>query len=181
MTLLDVVRGVAALMPEGLRRGWTLLNSGFTRGANEQVAARAAEWIGRHGEEHGLRAPDVQERGRAAGCGAYLGSLGLSMRAQYDAQGNIFDRAIVGVRLSRAILGWVREGALAARAEALGLGELEVLYQRVRSEVEADGIPAEALGVPADVQAAAATGWSGVAGRERTGNDGAAEDGRGLR
>ena len=47
--------------------------------------------------------------------------------------------------------------------------------------MEAAGIPAEALGVPADVQAAAATGWSGLAGREPAGNDGAAEDGRGPR
>ena len=158
--------------------GWALLNSGFTRGANELAAGRAAEWVGRHGEEHGLRAPDIEERGRAAGCGSYLGSLGLSPRAQYDAQGSICDRAIVGVRLSRAILGWVREGALAARAEAMGVAELEVLYQRVRGGVEAAGIPAEAIGVPLDVQAATAAGWGGPAERATANNDRAAEHGR---
>ena len=128
------------------------------------------------------------ERGRAAGCGAYLSSLGLSPRDQYDAQGNIFDRAIIGVRLSRAILDWIRGGALASRAGALGVAELEVLYQRVRREVEAEGIPAEAVGIPLDVQAAAARGRGGPAApcgaashqQQQQQQQPAAEDGRGA-
>ena len=46
----------------------------------------------------------------------------------------------------------------------MGVAELEVLYQRVRGEAEAAGIPAEAIGIPLDVQASAAAGWVGPRG-----------------
>ena len=58
MTLPDVTTGIGALLPPELRDGWVLLNRGRTRGAGEGEAARAAEWVGRHGEQHGFRALD---------------------------------------------------------------------------------------------------------------------------
>ena len=62
----------------------------------------------------------------------------------------------------------------------MGVAELDVLYQRVRGEVEAAGIPAEAIGIPLDVQASAAAGWGGPAERAAANNDRAAEHGRGA-
>ena len=175
--ITGVIRGIAALMPEELRPGWTLLNSGRTRGRDEQPAARAAEWVARHGEGHGFRAPDMDERSRATGCGAYLEGLQLNAVALYNAQGNHFDRAIVGWRLSRVLLAWAQGGDLPRGPRPLGAADLERLYQRVRIAVEAGGMPAEPVGVPVDVQAAAATQWGGPTGAHGDTST-AAEDGR---
>ena len=58
--------------------------------------------------------------------------------------------------------------------------DIEEGYQRLRTAVEGDGIPAETEGVPRDVQRAAAMGWrqpDGAA-QGRAGGALAAEDGR---
>ena len=67
----------------------------------DAACAPAVHWIARYGERHGFRTPSVAERSRALGLdqGGYASALGLSPRDLYDAQGNAFDRAIVGVRL----------------------------------------------------------------------------------
>ena len=178
MTLPDATTGVGALLPPELRDGWVLINRGRTRGAGEGEAARAAEWVGRHGEQHGFRALDPQERSRATGCGAYLEGLGISSRALYDAQGYHFDRAIVAWRLSRYITAWVRGEWVPVGPDPLDVPGLERLYQRIRAAVEDEGIPTQPMGVPADVQRAAALGWAPAPGGGRAGNADAAEDGR---
>ena len=179
MTLRVVVSRIGALLPTELREARVLLNRGRTLGSEGVEADRAAEWVGRHGEQHGFRVPDISERGRATGCGAYLDSLRLGQRDLYDAQGNHFDRVIVAWRLSRYVLAWTRGDAVPLGPEPLDVAGLEQLYQRVRIAVEADGVPAVPMGVPADVQRAAAMGWvhRATGGEERSISS-AAEDGR---
>ena len=67
------------------------------------------EWITRHGPAHGLRIPSIAERSRALGLEPYLHTLGLTDREAYDAQGNAFDRNIVGIRCGAALQGWLNE------------------------------------------------------------------------
>ena len=179
MPLQDVTARIGALLPAELRRGWALLNRGRTRGDDEGEAERAAEWVGRHGEQHGFRAPDLGERGRATGCGAYMDSLGLGAHDLYDAQGNHFGRAVLAWCLSRYVAAWVRGEWVPVGPEPLDVVGLERLYQRVRLAVAADGVPTEPVGVPADVQRAAALGWAPAEGCGSRGTTTtAAEDGR---
>ena len=57
------------------------------RGEDEREAERAAEWVGRFGQQHGFRPTNLGERSRATGSASYLDSLGLCPRALYDAPG----------------------------------------------------------------------------------------------
>ena len=179
MPLRAVVQAISGLMPSERREGWRQLNMGSTRGRHEGPTTLAAEWVARHGEGHGFRAPTLAERSRATGCGAYLEGLDLQDAALYNAQGNFFDRGVVAVRLGRPILGWARGEALSAGPRPRAISELEALYQRVRAAVDDDGIPTQPVGVPVEVQAAAAAGWGGAGRLDATSP--AAEDGRGGR
>ena len=171
MGMVAVRSRIEQLMPPELRRAWLLLRRS-PRGEDEREAERAAEWIGRFGAQHGFRPPNLSERSRVTGSAHYLGSLGLGPRELYDAQGNHLDRHVIPYRVSRPIVRWVRGG------DVLGHGyptvaEIEDGYQRLRACVEGDGLPAQAEGVPRDVQRAARLGW-------RSRDDLAAEHGRGM-
>ena len=180
LPILDVTARIRDLLPPTLHDGWALLNRGRITGAEEASAARAAEWIGRHGEQHGFRTLDPQERGRATGCGAYLEGLALDSRDLYDAQGTYQDRAAIGCRLSQYLRAWVCGERIPAGSQPLDVPGLERVYQRVRATVEDAGIPAQATGVPADVQRAAALAWAPISGADAPDPAVAAEDGRGA-
>ncbi len=46
------------------------------------------------------------------GMSPYIGQLGLTERQTFDAQGNAFDRAIVGVRAGRLLAVWAHGGRI---------------------------------------------------------------------
>ena len=107
-------------LPAELRRAWALLQGGATRGEEEREAERAAEWIGRYGEQHGFRPPNLAERSRVTGCAEYLESLGLDARALFDANGNHFDRCVVALRIGHPVMQWLQGGSAPERSLCAG-------------------------------------------------------------
>ena len=94
-------------------------------------------------------------------------------------QGNHFDRAIVAWRMSRYVAARVRGEWVPVGPVPLDVAGLERLYQRVRIAVAADGVPTEPVGVPPEVQRAAALGWAAAVGGGAEGmTTAAAEAGR---
>ena len=93
--------------PEAVLDSWDVvrrITTGTLRAplspAEEEAASLpAARWIAEHGPANGFRAPSIEERTRALGLDQYVALLQLPPRALFDAQGNHFDRAIVGARL----------------------------------------------------------------------------------
>ena len=138
------------------------------RGEEEREAERAAAWVGRFGQQHGFRPPNLGERSRAMGSASYLDSLGLCPRALYDAQGNHFDRHVIPLRVLRPVVRWL-QGEDVPRHSYPAVADIEADYQELRVLIEREGLPAQAEGVPRDVQAAARLGWR---------NNTAAEHGR---
>ena len=166
---------IRRILPPELRNAWALLHRGTARGEDEREAERATEWIGRYGQQHGFRPPNLGERSRVTGSACYLESLGLTPRALFDGQGNHFDRHVIPCRVSRPIVRWVRGENVPGHAYP-AVNTIEDGYQRLRATVEAEGVPAQGEGVPREVRSAAALGW-----RRAIGGSAAAESGRGTR
>ena len=74
----------------------------------EEACLPAARWIAEHGPAHGFRAPSLAERTRALDLDPYFALLALSPRDLFDAQGNHFDRAVVGARLGEGVAALLR-------------------------------------------------------------------------
>ena len=79
------------------------------------AATSTRRWLPLSGWRHtarpyGVRIPNTSERGRAMGLLPYLRTLGLTGAQLYDAQGNAFDRCIVGLRLGPTIARWLAGG-----------------------------------------------------------------------
>ena len=167
MDMAAVRTRIGQLMPPELRRAWLVLHRS-PRGEEEREAERAAEWVGRFGQQHGFRPPNLGERSRAMGSASYLDSQGLCPRALCDAQSNHFDRHVIPLRVSRPVVCWL-QGEDVPRHSYPAVADIEADYQELRVLIEREGLPAQAEGVPRDVQAAARLGWR---------NNTAAEHGR---
>ena len=97
-------------LPQELGVAWgQLLLNAHGRDA-EGRAEPVAEWLAHHGPEIGARAPNVAERGRAAGiqdlCQGLL-AQGLTTTQLFDAQGNAFDIDAFRSRIQVPILAWL--------------------------------------------------------------------------
>ena len=104
---------IRALLPVELRAGWTLVERGLANGCREHEALPTVSWIAAHGTRHGCRIPNVAERARGMGMGAYLhslGQLGLDELQMFNAQGNSFDRAAVALKLRDGVARWLAGG-----------------------------------------------------------------------
>ena len=101
---------VRAMLPDDLRNGYHRLLTGPLSRSNEHEAVAAARWLTTHGDALGLRIPNTSERGRALGLLPYLRTMGLTDAQLYNAQGNSFDRCIVGLRLGPIIARWLAGG-----------------------------------------------------------------------
>ena len=97
-------------IPVHLRAAYRHIQSGFLTTGTGQATDDATRWFAVHGEAFGVRVPNVSERGRAMGMLPYLRSLGLTDTQIYNAQGNSFDRAIVGLRLGPIVARWLAGG-----------------------------------------------------------------------
>jgi len=99
---------IKSRLPAHLWQGWRMIARNLVSPQCERETDEVATWISRHGAEHGFRAPNTRERGRAMGMMAYLEELELEERVLYDAQGNSFDPQAVMLRLQPGVLGWTR-------------------------------------------------------------------------
>lgn len=178
-------RHIRRMLPPGARGGWDTILRGQLAGAGEAEAECVARWLAQHGASHGIRTPNVRERGRALGLGGYLDELGIPEQEAYDAQGNAFDRAALAARIGPPVRAWLAGEAL-PRHVFPGLHELERDYQNLRSEVAGEGLDTAESAIPADVRSMLMR-WAGTAGEEEAGGAGArrgpeeisaAEDGR---
>ena len=138
---------IGRILPAELRDAWAMLHRGVLRGGAERGAERVADWIGRNGERHGFRPPNLAERSRVTGSAGYLEGLELPARALYDGQGNHFDRCVVPWRISRPVVRWTRGEELPRHAYP-DVAHIEEGYQRLRTGVAADGIPVQDEAVP---------------------------------
>ena len=145
---------IKSRLPAHLWQGWRMIARNMVSPQCERETDEVARWISRHGAEHGFRAPNTRERGRAMGMMAYLGELELEERVLYDAQGNLFDRHVVPLRVSRPVVRWL-QGEEVPRHAYPAVADIEAGYQELRVLIEREGLPAQAEGVPRDVQAAA--------------------------
>ena len=105
--------------------------------AYEHACAPTIEWITAHGPTYGLRIPSVAERSRALGIETHLHTLGLSERDAYDAQGNAFDRNIVGVRCGAALQGWLGGQPLPPVHHYPTIPQLHALFRTTAAAVTA--------------------------------------------
>ena len=87
----------------------------------------------------------------------YLSSGFPSNTALYNAQGNAFDRAIVGVRCGQMLAAALR-GAPLQRHVYPDSPTVVGIYARLRAQVRAEGWQTTEHAIPADLAAAAANG-----------------------
>ena len=90
---------IRATMPAELHQGWGLLTWNMVNPQNEANVENVTRWMAVHGERHGYRTPNTNERSRAMGMDGYLTDLGLTERVLYDAQGNSSDPQAVEIRV----------------------------------------------------------------------------------
>lgn len=139
-------RRIRALMPTGLQPAWKAICQGDARRHNDQHIEAVQIWIHRNGRDRGFRLPTTNERGNAGGC-QYLKGTGLSSRDLYDAQGNMFHRNSIGLRLGPAIAEWLRGDALPAH-RFLEPQVVEESYQRLRTIIDSEGVSALYTSIP---------------------------------
>ena len=115
----------------------------------EPVADATAQWLAAQGGAHGVRIPSVAERGRAMGMLPYLTQLGLDELQLFSAQGNSFDRAIVGLRLGSTIASWLAGNEVLEHRFPTA-DQIMAVYRRVyRDRLEAGWHPPMENPVPA--------------------------------
>jgi hypothetical protein len=147
---------IRALLPIELRAGWTLVERGLANSCREHEELPTVSWIAAHGARHGFRIPNVAERARGMGMGAYLhslGQLGLDEFQMFNGQGNSFDRAAVALRRREGVARWLA-GADLARHSYPDPRSVYSDYERLRREAVLAGLPARDFPYPADLQEA---------------------------
>eukprot|EP00969_Alexandrium_andersonii_P275039 12155616-Alexandrium_andersonii.AAC.1 len=93
-------------MPPAEAAAWDIVVSSRFREADEVAARPAVDWLHNFGPAAGVRVPNVMERARALGMGAYFEGLALPPLAAFNAQGNVFDRAALALRIADAVEDW---------------------------------------------------------------------------
>jgi len=126
------------ILPRQCHEGWVSIRRGDLTPATEPAATVTAQWIAQHGAAHGFRIPNTAERGRAMGMLPYLAGLGLDDRTLFDAQGNAFDRALLGARLGGHIGTWLA-GASLPRHVFPSAHDVAQEYALVRAYVQSRG------------------------------------------
>ena len=127
------------MMPDQVKKGWTLLAANQITDANEYAAIPTTEWLTEHGRNIGARIPSVAERGRALGVWQYLDSLGMEERQLFDAQGNMFDKDSVIRRVRFAVALWLRGDIDMPNVTAASPAEIGRWWQRLKHDVVAAG------------------------------------------
>ena len=97
-----------------------------------------------------MRAPNAVERARATGRAGYLLDLGLDERQLYDLVGNHFDPDALIVRTIHGVNEFLH-GRPPPRVTPLHPRELLRLYDDLRGQVLALGVPAEEAPFPRDL------------------------------
>ena len=100
--------------------------------------------------------------------GMLLRASGLSRRAQFDAQGNVFDHKILRHRLEHVVVRWVTTGEGISQHRWLEYSAVFAIYEEVRVQVQRSGWPARPLPVPDNLRGIALTINRTVAGARRT-------------
>eukprot|EP00969_Alexandrium_andersonii_P291666 12891217-Alexandrium_andersonii.AAC.1 len=97
---------VRALMPPSEAAAWDIVVPSRFREADEAAARPAVDWLRNFGPAAGVRVPSVLERARALGMGAYFEDLALPPLVAFNAQGNVFDRTALALRIADAVADW---------------------------------------------------------------------------
>ena len=102
--LLHTRMAAAGAAPDVLA-SWDILarHDGRIPRDREPDCQPAIQWLTRHGASIGARIPSPQERSSALGLGSYGQGLQLTPVALFDAQGDAFDRNILGLCAGPAI------------------------------------------------------------------------------
>ena len=145
-------QGILLWHPGTCGRPWDrLLQQGAAVEDGDRELQALARWVDMHGPNLGFRRPNVRERSRVLGMGAYLDGLRLSERSLFDAQGNAFDRAILGVRIGRALAAWVSGGSVPSHSFPTP-DQVRRIYNQLASEVAAAGHEPHPHPIPTEVQ-----------------------------
>ena len=143
---------IRELLPSSLRAGWRLLCSGHLHhSSQERTAIRVARWLSLHGPAAGFRIPTVVERARGYGMESYLLGFGLSERALFDAEGNMFDPDCWLQRVSAALWAWCCGLADLPSANPPSLADVAASYVSLSDWVAAQGQQPCSSYVPSDL------------------------------
>ena len=150
--LLTVQRRIRDILPPELRQGWKHICEATCRDEDEGPAILTAQWINRHGEQHGFRTPRIGERARTIGSTHYQRQLNLTPRQLFDAQGNHFDPAAIMVRLFGTIRAWV-SGQRPPAHSYPSPAEIHESYKRLKARLRShdERIPTEDNPFPGDI------------------------------
>ena len=140
-SLSQIIKGIGDMMPDQVKKGWTLLAANQITDANEYAAIPTTEWLTEHGRNIGARIPSVAERGRAFGMWQYLDSLGMEERQLFDAQGNMFDKEALTRRFRHSVEAWLKGDTDLGNYQWRNPKELQKQWEGFAEVVKKKGAP----------------------------------------
>ena len=151
-SLQDVGVQIRQHLPERLQGDW---DSVLQRrdAMHARFGMELGEWPVEHGPSLGARPPTVSERSRSLGLESYSDRLNLAPVATYNAQGNSFDQAALGLRLA-GLMQLLGSGQRIAGHGFAPPWRIAEIYTRVCAYCHAQGTAPEMSPYPADLRAA---------------------------